>query len=119
MLRSVDNKDRWIATVDLPRATLKPVHRLTDEAWVNYDNSEFGWLPDNSHAVVPVRGKRLLAPVHADAAGRTRALTQGKWEAGDVRGRATAAPPGCCATARIRAPTRSAPSTLRTAARAK
>jgi hypothetical protein len=46
MLRSVDNKDRWIATVDLPHATLKPVHRLTDEAWVNYDTYEFGWLPD-------------------------------------------------------------------------
>src|SRR5690606_41762532 len=32
MLHSVDNKDRWLATVDLASATLRPVHRLTDEA---------------------------------------------------------------------------------------
>src|SRR5690606_5366773 len=31
-LHAVDNKDRWIATVDLPAARLQPRHRLTDEA---------------------------------------------------------------------------------------
>src|SRR5690606_13172455 len=46
MLRSVDNKDRWLATVDLAQAALRPVHRLTDEAWINWGFNEFGWMPD-------------------------------------------------------------------------
>ena len=48
IVRSIDNKDRWIATVDLAGAKLKPVHRLTDNAWINNGNNDFGWLPDNS-----------------------------------------------------------------------
>jgi dipeptidyl aminopeptidase/acylaminoacyl peptidase len=88
MLRAVDNKDRWIATVDLARAALVPVHRLSDTAWVNYENSEFGWLPDSrtlwylseesgwSHLYVRESG--------TNGAGRTRALTGGRWEASDV-----------------------------------
>ena len=84
MLRSVDNKDRWIATVDLPRAALQSVHRLTDEAWVNYDNNEFGWLPDGSTLWYLSEESGYAHLYVRDAAGRTRALTQGQWEAGDV-----------------------------------
>jgi dipeptidyl aminopeptidase/acylaminoacyl peptidase len=84
MLRAVDNKDRWIATVDLPQGTLKPVHRLSDQAWVNFDNSEFGWLPDNGTLwyLSEETGYSQLYTRSAD--GRTRALTQGNWEASDV-----------------------------------
>jgi dipeptidyl aminopeptidase/acylaminoacyl peptidase len=84
MLRSIDNKDRWIATVDLPRAALKPVHRLTDQAWVNFDNSEFGWLPDNATLWYLSEESGYSHLYTLDAGGRTRALTQGKWEASDV-----------------------------------
>ncbi|MFC5550892.1 prolyl oligopeptidase family serine peptidase [Massilia aerilata] len=84
MLRSVDNKDRWIATVDLPRAALKPVHRLTDQAWVNFDNSEFGWLPDNGTLWYLSEESGYSHLYTLDASGRTRALTSGKWEASDV-----------------------------------
>jgi dipeptidyl aminopeptidase/acylaminoacyl peptidase len=84
MFRAVDNKDRWIATVDLPHATLKPVHRLTDEAWVNYDNNEFGWLPDSTTLWYLSEETGYSHLYVRDAAGRTRALTQGPWEASDV-----------------------------------
>ncbi|MCS0590443.1 prolyl oligopeptidase family serine peptidase [Massilia norwichensis] len=84
MLRSVNNKDRWIATVDLPRAALKPVHRLTDQAWVNFDNSEFGWLPDNTTMWYLSEESGYSHLYTLDASGRTRAITQGKWEASDV-----------------------------------
>jgi dipeptidyl aminopeptidase/acylaminoacyl peptidase len=84
MFRAVDNKDRWIATVDLPRAALRPVHRLTDEAWVNYDNNEFGWLPDGSTLWYLSEESGYSHLYVRDAAGRTRALTQGKWEADNV-----------------------------------
>ncbi|HRO62403.1 S9 family peptidase [Thermomonas sp.] len=48
MLRAVDNKDRWLATVDLANARLQPRHRLHDEAWINWSFNDFGWLPDNA-----------------------------------------------------------------------
>jgi len=84
MLRAVDNKDRWIATVDLPRAALQPVHRLTDDAWVNYDNNEFGWLPDSGTLWYLSEESGYSHLYTRDANGRVRALTQGKWEASDV-----------------------------------
>jgi len=84
MFRSVDNKDRWIATVDLPRAALVPVHRLSDEAWVNYDNNEFGWLPDDTTLWYLSEESGYSHLYVRNAAGSTRALTQGKWEASDV-----------------------------------
>ena len=86
MLRAVDNKDRWIATVDLQAARLKPLHRLTDNAWVNYDNNEFGWLPDNRTLwyLSEESGYSHLYTQSAEG-GPARALTSGKWEASDVR----------------------------------
>ena len=84
MLRAVDNKDRWIASIDLAAVKLKPVHRLSDEAWVNYDNSEFGWLPNNT--LWYLSEESGYAHLYTqDQAGRARALTSGKWEAGDVQ----------------------------------
>ncbi len=44
MLKAFDNKDRWIATVDLAGKKLQPQHRLHDKAWVNYAFNDFGWL---------------------------------------------------------------------------
>ena len=89
MLRSVDNKDRWIATVDLAGAQLKPLHRLSEQAWVNYDNNEFGWLPDNRTLwyLSEQSGYSHLYTQDANGANGTtaRALTSGKWEASDVR----------------------------------
>jgi dipeptidyl aminopeptidase/acylaminoacyl peptidase len=41
---SLDNKDRWIATVDFAAKALVPVHRLHDPAWVGWDLNELGWL---------------------------------------------------------------------------
>lgn len=76
---SIDNKDRWIATVDLDDAKLESQHRLHDDAWINWYFNEFGWLPDNrtlwylseetghSHLYVKEAGRRA------------KALTSGKW----------------------------------------
>ncbi len=41
-----DNKDRWMATVDFENSALVPQHRLTDGAWINWDNNQHGWMPD-------------------------------------------------------------------------
>jgi dipeptidyl aminopeptidase/acylaminoacyl peptidase len=81
MLRAVDNKDRWIASVDLAEAKLKPLHRISDTAWVNNSYNEFGWLPDNSTLwfLSEETGYAHLYTLGAD--GKQRALTQGNWEA--------------------------------------
>ena len=45
-LRAVDNKDRWLATIDPSQPEVRVQHRLTDEAWINWDYNEFGFMPD-------------------------------------------------------------------------
>ena len=85
MVRAVDNKDRWIATVDTAAGTLQPVHRLSDSAWVNWSGeSDFGWMPDNQTLwyLSEESGYSHLYTTHG---GRARALTTGKWEATGVR----------------------------------
>ncbi len=44
MLEAWDNKDRWIATVNLEKKKLENQHRLHDDAWVNYRFNAFDWL---------------------------------------------------------------------------
>lgn len=85
MVRAIDNKDRWIATVDLAQAQLKPLHRLSDTAWVNSDYNEMGWLPDHKTLwyLSEETGYSQLYTVSAD--GQSRALTHGNWEASDVQ----------------------------------
>ena len=90
-LRARDNKDRWIATVDFGARHASPRHRLTDPAWINWNFNEFGWLRGQPHALVPVRGKRLLAALHAADRRQARPpLTPGQirsLRAGAVAGR--------------------------------
>jgi dipeptidyl aminopeptidase/acylaminoacyl peptidase len=45
-LRAIDNKDRWIASVDFARHALVSQHRLTDKAWINWGFNDFGWSKD-------------------------------------------------------------------------
>ncbi|MFK7883726.1 MAG: prolyl oligopeptidase family serine peptidase [Phycisphaerales bacterium] len=48
MLRSHDNKDRWIATVDTNanEPAFVNAHHLHDAAWINWSFNEFGFIPD-------------------------------------------------------------------------
>lgn len=85
LVRAVDNKDRWMTTVDFTGASLRAVHRLTDPAWINWNFNEFGWLPDKrtlwylseesgySHLYTLVPG------------GKRNTLTGGNWEVSAVR----------------------------------
>ncbi len=43
---SLDNKDRWIASVDLGEARIVPQHRLHDKAWINGRFGDMDWLAD-------------------------------------------------------------------------
>ena len=83
MAQAVDNKDRWIATVDLAKASLQPLHRLSDPAWINYRGNAFGWLPDNTLWYQSEEsGYDHLYVQGAD--GKAHALTSGRWETSRV-----------------------------------
>ena len=81
MLRAVDNKDRWIAGVDLEAARLQPRHRLTDPAWINWNFNDFGWLPDN-RTLWFLSEESGYSHLYTQAgAEKPRQRTSGQWEA--------------------------------------
>lgn len=43
-IRSRDNKDRWIATLDPAQGELFERHHLHDPAWINWRYNEMGWF---------------------------------------------------------------------------
>ncbi|MGV6814085.1 MAG: prolyl oligopeptidase family serine peptidase [Phycisphaerales bacterium] len=47
MLRSHDNKDRWITLIDNESESPEMIaaHHLHDDAWINWDFNEFGFIP--------------------------------------------------------------------------
>jgi dipeptidyl aminopeptidase/acylaminoacyl peptidase len=83
LLRAVDNKDRWIATVDTANATLQARHHLHDDAWINWNFNDFGWLSDNRTLwyLSEESGFSQLYALDVDGNARARQLTSGRWEA--------------------------------------
>jgi dipeptidyl aminopeptidase/acylaminoacyl peptidase len=77
---SIDNKDRWIATIDFNKHTLVPQHRLHNDAWVNWIFNDFGWLKDGRTLwyLSEETGYSELYVKPVD--GPAKALTSGKFE---------------------------------------
>ena len=84
-LRAIDNKDRWIATVDLAGGKLQPAHRLTDPAWINWNFNDFGWMPDNRTLWYLSEQTGYSHLYVLPPGGKPTALTTGKWEASAVQ----------------------------------
>jgi dipeptidyl aminopeptidase/acylaminoacyl peptidase len=79
-LRAVDNKDRWLATVDLAGKALQLAHRLGDDAWINWNFNEFGWLRDG-RTLWFLSEESGFSQLYTVAPGaEPRALTRGRWE---------------------------------------
>ncbi|MCB7482033.1 S9 family peptidase [Christiangramia sediminis] len=91
-LRSTDNKDTWIALIDLKNGTLKSIEHQRDEAWLAgpgigytyYGNEELGWLPDNKHIYFQSEETAYshLYLLNVEN-GKKRALTSGEYEVFD------------------------------------
>lgn len=79
MLRSVDNKDRWIVRIDRAQARLATVHRLSDPAWINWNFNDFGALPDGRAWWLSEESG--YSHLYVEDGRRPRALTAGRWEA--------------------------------------
>lgn len=82
-LRALDNKDRWLATVDFSTYTLVPQHRLTDMAWINWTFNEFGWLNDNKTLWYESEESGYAHLYTKPVNGAAHALTQGRFEVYD------------------------------------
>jgi dipeptidyl aminopeptidase/acylaminoacyl peptidase len=81
-----DNKDRWVATVDLDKGAVHPRHRISDPAWVSWDLTAVGWLRDNAtlYYLSEESGYSHLY-LASDKDGAERALTRGKYEVSQVQ----------------------------------
>ncbi|NDK40222.1 S9 family peptidase [Pseudoxanthomonas gei] len=81
MVRAIDNKDRWIAGVDLAEARLQPRHRLTDPAWINWSFNDFGWANDNRTLWFLSEQSGYSHLYTQREGGKPVQLTSGAWEA--------------------------------------
>jgi dipeptidyl aminopeptidase/acylaminoacyl peptidase len=84
MVRAIDNKDRWIASIDLANATLQPRHRLHDDAWINWSFNDFGWLPDGRTLWYLSEESGYSHLYTLDGTTRSQ-LTDGRWETSQVQ----------------------------------
>ena len=86
--RAIDNKDRWIASIDLTTGALTTLDRQRDEAWIGGPGIGWGgtldWLPDSKHIYFQSEesGYSHLYLVHVDTKEK-KALTAGKFEVFD------------------------------------
>jgi len=79
-LRAIDNKDRWIASVDFAKHALVNQQRLTDPAWINWNFNDFGWLKDG-RTLWYLSEQDGYSHLYAKALdGKPRALTSGSFE---------------------------------------
>lgn len=84
MLEAWDNKDRWLATVDLSKAKLVSQHRLHDDAWINYKFNSFGWLHHNPTLYFLSEQSGYAHLYLQPPGGKARQLTQGRFEVDDL-----------------------------------
>ncbi len=89
VVRSQDNKDRWIMSLDLPAGKLKLLDRQHDDAWVggpgvggsNFSPGNIGWMPDNRRFWYQSESTGFSQLYVMDVeTGEKKALTSGKFE---------------------------------------
>lgn len=89
VIRSLDNKDRWIMALNLEEGSLRLLDRQRDEAWIggpgigswNYSAGNVGWLKDNEHFYFQSEetGYAHLYTMNFNT-GEKKALTSGDFE---------------------------------------
>ena len=86
VMRTTDNKDRWIVALDPATQKIKLLDRQHDDAWINgpgigYEAGNVGWLPDNRRVWFQSEetGYSHLYTVDVTS-GQKKALTSGKFE---------------------------------------
>lgn len=92
-LRSQDNKDRWIVSLDVTTAKLKLIDRQHDDAWIGgpgtgggfFGGASIGWLADNKSLWYQSEESGYSHLYLADVTtGKKQTLTSGKYEVQSV-----------------------------------
>ncbi|MGC1546922.1 MAG: prolyl oligopeptidase family serine peptidase, partial [Rhodanobacter sp.] len=78
--RAIDNKDRWIASVDFANHALVSQQRLHDDAWINWNFNDFGWLKDGSTLWYLSEQSGYSQLYAKPLGGKEQPLTSGKFE---------------------------------------
>jgi dipeptidyl aminopeptidase/acylaminoacyl peptidase len=86
--RAADNKDRWIASIDLTTGALTTLDRQRDEAWIAGPGigwgGTLGWLPDSKHLYFQSEESGYSHLYLVDVTSKEKkALTAGKFEVFD------------------------------------
>ncbi len=81
LIKTIDNKDRWIATISSKDLSISSQHHLHDPAWINWKFNQLGWLPDNKNLWLLSEQDGFshiyLKNINAKHA---KQLTKGQWE---------------------------------------
>jgi dipeptidyl aminopeptidase/acylaminoacyl peptidase len=80
VLRAIDNKDRWIVSLDPADKSLSTRHRLTDPGWINWSFNDLGWMPDDRSLWLLSEQNGYSHLYLAPAGKAAKALTAGNWE---------------------------------------
>ncbi len=90
VIRSQDNKDRWIMSLDLATQKLKLIDRQHDEAWIGgpgtgfFGGNSLGWVNDNTIWFQSEESGYSHLYTYNLASGKKQALTSGKYEVQSV-----------------------------------
>jgi dipeptidyl aminopeptidase/acylaminoacyl peptidase len=84
LLEAWDNKDRWLARVNLLENSLESQHRLHDQAWINWTFNEFGWLGNTTQLYYLSEESGYSHLYLKSLKGSPRQLTSGAFEVSDV-----------------------------------
>ncbi|GAA4377733.1 prolyl oligopeptidase family serine peptidase [Hymenobacter koreensis] len=86
VVRSADNKDRWLVSLDPSTQKIGLLDRQRDEAWINgpgigYEAGNVGWLPDNQRIWFQSEETGYSHLYTVDVTnGQKKALTSGNFE---------------------------------------
>ena len=84
MLEAWDNKDRWLTTIDTKNPKLVSQHQLHDDAWINWNFNEFGWL-NKSNSLYFLSEQSGYSQLYTKPLnGKVKQLTFGNFEISDV-----------------------------------
>ncbi|NII11325.1 prolyl oligopeptidase family serine peptidase [Oleiagrimonas sp. C23AA] len=79
-LRAIDNKDRWLTTVDFAKHALAVQNHLHDDAWISWNFNDFGFLKDNHTLWFLSEVSNFSQLYEKPLGGATRQLTSGHFE---------------------------------------
>lgn len=93
-IRAIDNKDRWLVTLDLKTGKPTELFHHRDSAWIGgpgigsyyMSNADIGWLPDNNHIYFRTEKSNWSHLNLLNTTTKTvRVITQGNWEVTNVQ----------------------------------